>query len=149
MDHQLLSTIGDPVQHINKKLARIPHLEHDVEDLAIDFPGRATENIKACIHELNVTERARAHTCMHGRTQAGSLCRTKKTYISSLVRLSTAVRSIVAISIKHSTRILPTRILSNCVYTDVHSSLSSYILVLGSMSRSTGWVGQLENSCRA
>lgn len=46
------------------------------------------------------------------------------TYSSSPVRLSSAVRSTVATSIKQSTRILPTRTRNNWVHSVVHSSLS-------------------------
>ena len=37
--------------------ARVLHLEHDVKDVAVDFPRRAAENVKACIYKFHVTER--------------------------------------------------------------------------------------------
>jgi hypothetical protein len=48
---QVIHRWGDLAQ----SLARVPYLEHDIKDVAIDFPGRATENVEASIHELDIT----------------------------------------------------------------------------------------------
>lgn len=37
-----------------KTLARIPHLNNDVKDLAVDDPGCAAQNVQPGIHEFDV-----------------------------------------------------------------------------------------------
>lgn len=44
-------------RQLSQAKARVPDLEHDVEDLAIDLPRRRPENIKTSIYELNVATR--------------------------------------------------------------------------------------------